>query len=700
MRCLSIDFTEKKRIFFICGDMKTSRKMSVVSLMNDLAEKGENITAITDARCNITDFRYDHRIIRLSFDMGVDGCYERSEKLAHFLSSDSGGIAVHTDTARSEFLSDAEIIKKVCGKLICFETDGYIKSFHDSPHSFSGYYSALKDADAVVSGSFADYLVNSKNGVANHVFIKYRFPFLAGEFRPCGGGKKILLVVLDKGKALDKALKALLKITENDADILVRIISGDEFQPLENEVKNKCTRLLPRACFSGDDKTINDEADGCDFALIADRFITPSYPYLMLISRLVPVCFSSEYVDGAFNFFGGGELCKKCFELLEPKTRNRASAEISELLSPEKKDAVVSDWLLLFAAVAAGKPLPKLDTPKFDAEQSSDILLLNSEIRSAAKPEFAKERKISPLKHSILKKISLRELKRYEQYSCIQLSPEDVRRSQLLALKMFGELERICKKYGITYYVAAGSLLGAVRHGGQIPWDDDVDVTMPRHDYERFIKIAQSELPNDMILPLNNYPYGFHRIQIKGTSIKRALRQKGPHGIFLDILPLDGAAPTDKLKKRHAQINERMIFIMYESVKPQPVLNKKNLSVWVKRLILKNLVPKKILQLIWYNNAVKYDVDKSSEWVCLPGYYGYDKECFDKSCWGEPFMMMYEGRRCPVMSRWENYLKLHYGDYMQPPPLLFRRTHFFYDVDFGKYKNMKIEEIEREVYNA
>ncbi len=690
---------KKQRLVFICSDMKTPRKMSVVSLMNDLAETGESVTVITDARCNITDFRYEYRINRLSFDMGIEGCFTRDEKLTYFLSGNSCSTVIHTDTAREEFLQDIEVIKKSGCRLICLETDGYLKSSLDSPHSASHYYSALLRADAVVSAYAADFLVNLNSGITKTVYIPFRFPFFAGEFSPCRCEKSRILLVVNYPEAVpEKALRTLSKLMAENPLVSVRIISGDEEKTFGREAVEKCSALLPGAEFADEVETINDAAYDCAFAVIADRFIYPSYSYIMLTARLVPVVFSAEYDDSAFDYTDPEELFENCSALLNPEARKHAAESLSALLSPDGTESLISKWRLLFSSVAEEAELPQFSPPTVDDRHAAAVLRLNEDIASVIKPAAEKPKAHTAFVENIIKKISYRELKRYQQYSCVQLSPEDVRRSQLLALKMFKELERICKKHGLRYYLAAGSLLGAARHGGQIPWDDDVDVTMPRHDYERFIKIAQQELPDDMIMPVDNYPYGFHRIQIKGTSIKRALRQKGPHGIFLDVLPLDGAAPTEALKKKHARINERMIFIMYESVKPQPVLNKKNFRVWVKRLLLKKLVCKKLLHYIWYKNATRYDVEKSREWVCLPGYYGYDKECFDKSWWGEPYMMMYEGRPCPVMSKWEKYLRLHYGDYMQPPPLLFRRTHFFYGVDFGKYKNMTIEEIEKDVY--
>ena len=80
----------------------------------------------------------------------------------------------------------------------------------------------------------------------------------------------------------------------------------------------------------------------------------------------------------------------------------------------------------------------------------------------------------------------------------------DLRKMQLIQLEMLTEFDRICRKYEIEYFIIAGTLLGAVRHGGFIPWDDDVDVAMKREEYEKFCKICGKELSSKGIF-LQNY---------------------------------------------------------------------------------------------------------------------------------------------------------------------------------------------------
>jgi lipopolysaccharide cholinephosphotransferase len=360
-------------------------------------------------------------------------------------------------------------------------------------------------------------------------------------------------------------------------------------------------------------------------------------------------------------------------------------------------------WETLLCAVAEGAQIPAFCEPSGQTVDPDRLIGLTTQYhirRTAANalivsPNNPKKTLMSALRLAV----RYEELSRTQKYTYVQMSPQDVRRSQLLALSMLRECERICIKHGLTYYVAAGSLLGAVRHHGQIPWDDDVDVTMPRKDYDKFIQIAQTELPDTMILPKNNFPYGFHRMQLKGTNIERTLRQKGHHGIFLDILPLDGAAPTPKKKALHDKINARLMFYMFEHARPIPPLNqfRTNKRLFIKRIIIKLFGSKRLLHFLWEQNAKRYDVDTASEWVCLPGSYGYEKECFPKEYWGEPDYLEYEHKLCPVMREWDAYLRLHYGDYMQCPAELEKRTHLLFSIDFGPYADVPTEELEQSV---
>ena len=122
----------------------------------------------------------------------------------------------------------------------------------------------------------------------------------------------------------------------------------------------------------------------------------------------------------------------------------------------------------------------------------------------------------------------------------------DLRRIQLVQLDLLKEVDRICKKCGIRYNIIAGTLLGAVRHGGFIPWDDDADVAMLRREYDRFVLACQKELNTDKYYFQDHhvtpgYRWGYGKLRRKDSLFLREHQEHMPYeqGIFIDIFPLD-----------------------------------------------------------------------------------------------------------------------------------------------------------------
>lgn len=122
----------------------------------------------------------------------------------------------------------------------------------------------------------------------------------------------------------------------------------------------------------------------------------------------------------------------------------------------------------------------------------------------------------------------------------------EVAAAQRIMLEMLIEVHKICEQHNIRYWLDAGTLLGAVREGGFIPWDDDLDISMPREDYKRFLKVAQQYLPKDMFLQTtetdNAFPMSFAKIRKLGTElIETGESGEEPycHGVFIDIFPYD-----------------------------------------------------------------------------------------------------------------------------------------------------------------
>ncbi|MEI6578984.1 MAG: LicD family protein, partial [Eubacteriales bacterium] len=291
--------------------------------------------------------------------------------------------------------------------------------------------------------------------------------------------------------------------------------------------------------------------------------------------------------------------------------------------------------------------------------------------------------------------IHFRGKKRLVKRKVTEVDPADTRKIQFLVFQIMLEFEKICKKHNLRYYIAGGSILGGIRHKGFIPWDDDIDITMPRPDYEKLLKIAPKELPEEYILEKDCVPYCHNRIEIKGTTFNSGLRNGR---IFLDILALEGS-PEDMGKRlQHEAKCKYWRSFMLEKARPIPAMafNKKSTRLFFKRLFLR-LTPRRFLKWRWHSWAAKYSTEETDSWVCLPAsIYTYEQERFPKGYWGEPVYMEFEGHMLPTMAHWEDYLVCHFGDYMKMPPETTRKSHHYvFEYNLGKYANISTEELEK-----
>jgi len=139
------------------------------------------------------------------------------------------------------------------------------------------------------------------------------------------------------------------------------------------------------------------------------------------------------------------------------------------------------------------------------------------------------------------------------------IEPETLRKAQLIMLEMLVEFDAICKKHDLRYWLDSGTLLGAVRHQGFIPWDDDIDLSMPVEDYNRFLKIAGNELSDEIFLQTSDTDKNFKFDYIKLRSNKASIvefHEKDKNidyhqGVFVDIFPMLTIESSEENKKEY-----------------------------------------------------------------------------------------------------------------------------------------------------
>ena len=234
------------------------------------------------------------------------------------------------------------------------------------------------------------------------------------------------------------------------------------------------------------------------------------------------------------------------------------------------------------------------------------------------------------------------------------------------------EIVKICEKHGLRYYLIYGTLIGAVRHSGFIPWDDDLDIMMPRNDYQAFLKAALEELPAEYFLQYDKteegYWLNFAKIRKNNTLFEEPsaplMGEKLHKGIFVDIFPIDSVCnPHSRMLHVRAVFAKAINEVRYykKGMLGKDVLNYKKLDAILK-LFSQRALGK------WYDLLVINHRDADSEfYVDLFANRSYKKSIYPKSCFGDGKKMKFMDKEYNVPEQYDVLLTREYGDYMKLP---------------------------------
>lgn len=261
---------------------------------------------------------------------------------------------------------------------------------------------------------------------------------------------------------------------------------------------------------------------------------------------------------------------------------------------------------------------------------------------------------------------------------------EKLHRALLIILE---EVDRVCRENGIEYFLDSGTALGAVRHGGFIPWDDDADVGMTRDNYEKFLVVAERELKPQFYLQTHEKDPGYLKFNAKIRLNNTFFPEEGDEGkalhrgIFVDLFPFDYTNLEISIAKRETK-RARLFYKLW--VLQQ---NKSNSDSSIKRMARKAslLIPEQWLVRGYRKQCSKYkSVHDEKKLTCYSykmndDYFLY----FDPSDMETTQDVQFENKTFRIMKGYDNYLKIMFGDYLSLPPVEKRVSHFKGDIDFG-----------------
>lgn len=256
----------------------------------------------------------------------------------------------------------------------------------------------------------------------------------------------------------------------------------------------------------------------------------------------------------------------------------------------------------------------------------------------------------------------------------LKLSNDELRELQLCELEALKFFDEFCRRHDLTYYLCGGCLIGAVRHKGFIPWDDDTDVLMPRPDYEKFLELYEKENPSERFVLVNDddVHYSgniFATLNDTDHTMVKEYQQDmdTPHGIPLDIFPIDGLA--DGRIQRLIQYVWVMIYSLFRAqIVPK---NQGGLIAFGSKVLLTIFRGRRLRYKIWKfaeKRMTRYHFDESENVAEFCAGFYFMKKVYPRHIYDGKVELEFEGEKFFAMKGYDEYLHIPFGDYMELPP--------------------------------
>lgn len=257
---------------------------------------------------------------------------------------------------------------------------------------------------------------------------------------------------------------------------------------------------------------------------------------------------------------------------------------------------------------------------------------------------------------------------------------------QKVILIIVKDIDLLCRKHSIKYFLLGGSAIGAIRHKGFIPWDDDLDIVMDNENYEKFIKVCRNELDKEKYYiqeAFVNWPLGFTKIKLKGTFFQESgqyVNVDNECGIFLDVFKLENA-PESSLGQRWQYLCAKYLLCYCLLERGWSEVN------GIKKLMMIAAYPVKIdcIRFFLKKQVEKWNKKNTNYRMLWTGRYRYHKSFYEKGIFEEVIYVPFEDTMLPVPRNYHQWLTQIFGDYMTPPPIKEQVGLHLKGVNFGIY---------------
>lgn len=258
------------------------------------------------------------------------------------------------------------------------------------------------------------------------------------------------------------------------------------------------------------------------------------------------------------------------------------------------------------------------------------------------------------------------------------ISEDELRQIQAIQKELIGEVKRICKKCGIHFNMVGGTMLGAIRHKGYIPWDDDADIGFLRTEYEKFREACKTELDHEKyymqdLRDTEGYRWGYGKLRRKNTAFVRLGQEFMPYeqGISIDLMPFDNVPDQKLARKIHFACCFLYRKLFWSEVGSRVEKNIGIRTVYkIMRLIPMSAIIKSYQHFIDQGQKRKTRLVRILTFPTPKGVYGYDRTWYTDLA-GYPF----DHLTLPGARDYDGYLRVKYGNYMELPLVEKRKVH-------------------------